>query len=72
MDVFGLRDRLASDYGDFVRSFIHIRDNQILKKINEELKAGLISPDPWIQLNPSFEPGIWIDELVNSNTLLHI
>ena len=39
-------------------------------KITEELDAGLLWPEPLIQLNPSYEPGGLIDELVD-RTLLH-
>ena len=70
MDVFRLRDRLIEDYSDFVRGFIHILDTRISQKVDEELDTGLLWPDPLIQLNPSFQPGETIDELVNEG-LLH-
>jgi ATP-dependent helicase YprA (DUF1998 family) len=69
MNVFELRKRLVADYGNFVRSFFHIQDGRIHQKIEEELAAGLLWPEPLIQLNPSFEPGAWIDELVDDGTL---
>ncbi len=69
MNVFELRKRLIADYGNFVRSFFHIQDSRIHQKVEEELAAGLLWPEPLIQLNPSFEPGAWIDELVNDGTL---
>jgi ATP-dependent helicase YprA (DUF1998 family) len=69
MDVFELRNRLISDYGNFIRGFIHIQDKRIRAKVEEELNAGLLWPEPLIQLDPSFEPGAWIDELVDSGVL---
>ena len=69
MNVFELRKRLIADYGNFVRSFFHIQDSRIHQKVEEELAAGLLWPEPLIQLNPSFEPGAWIDELVDDGTL---
>ena len=57
MNVFELRKRLIADYGNFVRSFFHIQDGRIHQKVEEELAAGLLWPEPLIQLNPSFEPG---------------
>lgn len=69
MNVFELRNRLVANYGDFVRGFFHIQDERIRDKVEEELKAGLLWPEPLIQLNPSFEPGAWIDELVRDGTL---
>lgn len=70
MQVFRLRDRLIEDYGHYVSSFIHIRDERIRQKVDEALGQGLLWPAPLIQLNPSFEPGEWIDELVEAG-LLH-
>ena len=69
MNVFDLRDRLTSDYSNFVRSFIEIRDDRIRSAVEAELQGGLLWPDPLIQLNPSFEPGAWIDDLVQEGIL---
>jgi ATP-dependent helicase YprA (DUF1998 family) len=69
MNVFELRKRLIADYGNFVRSFFHIQDERIRQKVEAELAAGLLWPEPLIQLNPSFEPGAWIDELVDNGAL---
>lgn len=70
MDVFSLRDRLIDDYADYVRSFIEIRDPRIREQVQRELDAGRLWPDPLIQLNPGFEPGSSIEDLV-SEGLLH-
>ncbi|MCK4375916.1 MAG: DEAD/DEAH box helicase, partial [Candidatus Brocadiae bacterium] len=70
MNVFELRNRLISDYEECVRSFVRIRDERIREKVDEELERGLLWPEPLIQLNPAFEPGDWIDELVGAG-LLH-
>src|SRR5215211_7892270 len=70
MDVFTLRDRLVSDYGDFTRSFINIRDERIATHVDDVLRQGLLWPDPIVQLNPAFESGGTIDELV-AEGLLH-
>jgi len=69
LDVFGLRDRLVEDYEAFTRSFITVRDERIRAAIDAELDAGLLWPEPLIQLNPSFAPGATIDELVDDGTL---
>ena len=70
MKVFQLRQRLIEDYGSYVRSFIEIRDERINERVREELDAGLLWPQPLIQLNPSFESGGSIEDLVNEG-LLH-
>ena len=53
MDVFGLRDRVISDYSDYVRSFIRIKDSQIAEYVKKRLEEGRLWPDPLIQLNPA-------------------
>jgi hypothetical protein len=70
MDVFSLRDQLIEDYAAYIRSFITIKDQHLLEYVGRELRDGLLWPDPLIQLNPNFETGAWIDELVATG-LLH-
>lgn len=70
MDVFELRKKLIKDYSDYIQSFIHISDFRIKEKVSSELQGGLLWPDPLIQLNPSFEPGETIPELVQKK-LIH-
>jgi len=69
MNVFELRDRLISDYSAFVQSFMNIRDQRAREKVDGELHAGLLWPEPLIQLNPSFQLGENIDELVDAGVL---
>jgi len=69
MNIFGLRDRLVKDYADYVQSFILIQDERIRNQVEENLEDGFLWPDPLIQMNPSFEPGEWIDELVQQEIL---
>jgi ATP-dependent helicase YprA (DUF1998 family) len=69
MNVFELRDRLISDYRAYVESFLRIHDPRIQAHVRESLDSGMLWPDPLIQLNPAFEPGGTIDEMVVSGTL---
>lgn len=69
MNVFTLRRQLIDEYSDYIKSFIHIKDAKIAEKVSDELKAGFLWPDPLIQLNPSFEPGATIEDLVGAGTL---
>ncbi|MCK4390636.1 MAG: hypothetical protein KAV83_10430, partial [Desulfobacterales bacterium] len=69
MNIFALRDRLVKDYANYVKSFILIQDGRIRNHVDENLEDGLLWPDPLIQMNPSFEPGEWIDELVQQEIL---
>ena len=69
MDVFSLREQLIGDYARYIQSFIRINDPRISEHVDQELRDGLLWPDPLIQLNPNFEPGAWIDELVGDGIL---
>ena len=69
MDVFQLRRHLVDSYADYIRSFIHIRDSRISASVHDELNRGLLWPEPLIQLNPAFESGAWIDDLVAEGIL---
>ena len=70
MDVFELCKRLVDNYGSYVSSSIRIKDAHIEQKRRKSLDEGLLWPDPLIQLNPSFEAGQSIDELVEEDILL--
>lgn len=70
VDVFELRNSVISGYASYVRSFITIRDERIAGHVDAELERGCLWPDSLIQLNPSFEPGEPLSELV-AEGLLH-
>jgi ATP-dependent helicase YprA (DUF1998 family) len=70
MNVFELRNRLIRDYASYISSFIEIRDQKIKQTVDQSLQEGLLWPESLIQLNPSFEPGGRVDELV-AQGLLH-
>ena len=69
MDVFELRKRLVSDYRDYTRSFIRIRDPRISGFVDGILDADGFWPEPLLQLNPTFSPGGTIDDLVTEGVL---
>ncbi|CAN5209311.1 DEAD/DEAH box helicase [soil metagenome] len=70
MNVFELRERLVADYADYTQSFLQFRDPKVETLVKAELDAGLLWPEPLIQLNPSYEAGGLIDDLVDRG-LLH-
>lgn len=70
MNIFDLRQQLVSDYGDFIRGFLKIRDRELDAFVQSELDRGVLWPEPWISLNPNFEAGGYIDDLV-AEGLLH-
>ena len=58
MDVFSLRNRLVEDYARYTRSFIKIADPRVKAKVDGELDDGALWPEPLLQLNPTFLPGL--------------
>ncbi len=70
MDVFDVHRRLIADYGAFTSSLVQVRDDRIATHLSDERERGVRWPDPWLSLNPSFEPGGTITELVHDG-LLH-
>jgi len=69
MDVFKLRESLVKNYNSYIQSFLNIKDPKINEYINSAFKEGILWPEPLIQLNPSFEQGDKISDLVSSNIL---
>jgi len=69
MDVFKLRESLVKNYNSYIHSFLNIKDPKINEYINSAFKEGILWPDPLIQLNPSFEQGDKIPDLVSANIL---
>ncbi len=69
MNVFDLHGRLIEEYELYARSFIQIKDKRIHTKVAEEIEGGLLWPPPLVQLNPSFESGGSVGDLVTKGIL---
>ena len=69
MDVFALDEWLIDQYRAFARSFTTIRSREIQEKVDDEYGNRRFWPDPLIQLNPHFEAGRSILELVGDGSL---
>lgn len=69
MDVFKLREDLVDDYEDYVKGVTLIEDERIRAAVHHEFDAGLLWPDPVVQINPSFEPGPTIEQLAADGTV---
>ncbi|MEI2719915.1 MAG: DEAD/DEAH box helicase [Gemmatimonadales bacterium] len=65
MNVFDLRDTLVGDYQRFARSFTTIHAKDIRDQVEEAYQGKRFWPDPLIQINPRFEPGPTVAELVS-------
>ena len=69
MDVFAFREELIAEYARFSRSFTRIRAGDIAQDVDAAYHAGRFWPAPLIQLNPNFEPGGYVDDLVAEGVL---
>lgn len=69
VDVFDLQERVVQDYAEYIQSFVTIRDGRIQRAVVEEFASGLLWPEPLIQLNPAFQPGPPLQDLVDDGTL---
>ena len=57
MNVFELKEKLIADYSSFVKGFITIKDEAIKRIVSDELSAGILWPEPLLQLSPFFTLG---------------
>ncbi|NBB91333.1 MAG: DEAD/DEAH box helicase [Spirochaetes bacterium] len=69
MNVFGLRDEVITEYGEFVDSFIQVSADDLAVKVEEHFASERLGPQPMLQLNPAFDPGGDINELVDQGVL---
>lgn len=69
MDVFDLHRTVIKDYANYTKSFIRIADDRIRQAVEQAVDRGLLWPEPLLQLNPAFEPGDTIDDLVQEGIL---
>ena len=69
MNVFDLDRSLVGDYERFARSFTQIRSPDIRARVEEIYSSGRFWPEPLISINPHFERGASITELVADGSL---
>jgi Lhr-like helicase len=69
LDVFDLDKALMDDYARFARSFSLIRAPDIKSSVDALYASGRFWPEPLISINPRYEPGKSVDELVADGTL---
>ena len=69
MNIFKLRNDLINEYNAYISSFVHIQDQRIRNYVQQEVEEGLLWPNPLIQLNPSYELGSTIDDLISEGIL---
>lgn len=68
--MFAVHQCALDDYGRFTRSFVGLACPRIAVAVDEALSDGLLWPDAWVRLNPSFQSAGTPDDLV-AEGLLH-
>lgn len=69
MDVFDLDEKLLEHYTAFARSFTRIRSTELEEKVDALYAGRQFWPEPLIQINPHYEDGGTIRELVGPDGL---
>jgi len=69
MDVFALRDGLIAQYRAYVQGFVKVREPRTHDFVDGYFSGGRLWPEPLVQLNPSFQPGRSVDDLVQAGIL---
>jgi len=69
LNIFDLDRALVVDYERFARSFTEIRAPDIRQQLDAVYASGRFWPEPLITVNPHFERGATISELVADGTL---
>jgi Lhr-like helicase len=70
VDAFRVRDELIRDYKAFTGGFLQLRDKRIVDVVHQAIDDGLLWPEPWLSLNPTFQAGGSITDLIRRG-LLH-
>jgi ATP-dependent helicase YprA (DUF1998 family) len=69
MDVFDLDRTLILDYERFARSFTTIRARDIREQVEQIYSTGKFWPEPLISINPHFQRGVSLSQLVKEGSL---
>lgn len=69
MDVFKLKNEIIENYHTYVESFLNIKDTRLREFVSKELSRGVLWPEALVQLNPSYEMGKTVSELVAEGLL---
>jgi superfamily II DNA or RNA helicase len=69
MDVFDLRDHVVREYRGYVEGFLNIADIRVRDFVLEHLNRETLWPEPLVQLNPAYEQGRHVQDLVDEGQL---
>lgn len=69
MDIFELDRALIDRYASFARSFSEIRAEDIRAQVDAAYADQRFWPEPLITINPRFEPGASVEQLIHQGVL---
>lgn len=69
MDIFELRDQVIREYRAYVEGFLNIADTRVKDFVLDHLQRETLWPGPLVQLNPAYEQGRHVQELVDEGYL---
>jgi superfamily II DNA/RNA helicase len=69
-NVFEIRDKAVEGYSNYIRYSLKISDERLKKIVHEEyFDKGIFWPEPLVQLNPNYEFGQPLSELVKKGKI---
>lgn len=70
MNIFTVHQSVVEEYRDYVRSFLPVADERVAEMIERELLGpNGVCPEALVQVNPGFERGGTIEDLVDEGVL---
>jgi hypothetical protein len=63
LDIFNIHEKVVDDYGEYVQSFLQVRDERAEQFIKDKLiDERNLWPDALIQLNPAYEKASTVED----------
>jgi len=69
MDILSFHHQLITNYREYIRSFLNIKDARIALEVNQGLEDKKLWPEPLIQFNPGYEKGNSFSTLSNEGII---
>ncbi len=69
MNVFETHAKIIDDYAKYIQSFINIADPAIRNRVETELQAGKLWPEPLLQFNPAYKMAGTVTEVAKTGVL---
>jgi len=72
MSIFDMHGTVVDEYAKYIRSFLSIADERILRFVEDEIeRKRALWPEALLQLNPAYKLGTTVEDLVQQGRLHH-